>query len=210
MQHHDAVVGENAGAFLEESIIEADADMLEHADRDDTVEGAGYVAVVERLEGGRAVQLAFLGALARDCELLLRKRNAGDPGAADLRGVERKPAPAAADVKKPMSVFEEELCGEVPFLGELGVVEAVLRSFEIGAAVLAVGIKEERIEAAVEIVVVGDVAPRPASPIALPHSPPPETKQRNGCGPPWPGKLISHKIDKLRDRAAIDHEGAVH
>src|SRR5260370_10902473 len=148
MQHHDTVVGENAGAFLEESIIEADADMLEHADRDDTVECAGHVAIVERLEGGRAFQLAFLGALARDRELLLRKRNAGDPGAADLAGIERKPTPAAADVKKPMSVFEEELCGEVPLLGELGVVEAVLRSSEIGAAVLAVGIKEERIEGA--------------------------------------------------------------
>src|SRR5712672_3880294 len=133
MQQHDAVVGENAGAFRKERIIEADADMLEHADRDDTVEGAGYVAIVERLEGGGAFQLAFLGALARDCELLLRKRDAHGPGAADLRGVERKPAPAAADVKKPMSVFEEELGGEGPLLGGLGVGEAVLGSSEIGA-----------------------------------------------------------------------------
>src|SRR5258708_4744854 len=210
MQHHDAVVGENAGAFRKERIIEADADMLEHADRDDTVEGAGYVAIVERLEGGGAFHLSFPGALARYCELLLRKRDARDPGAADLRGIERKSAPAAADVEKPVSVFEQQLCGEVPLLGELGVVEAVRRSFEIGAAVLAVGIKEERIEAAVEIVVVGDVAPRPAAPIALPHSPPPETKQRYGCRPPWPGKLVRHEIDKLRDRPAIDHEGAVH
>ncbi len=176
MQQHDAVVGENAGAFRKERIIEADADMLEHADRDDTVEGAGYVAIVERLEGGGAFHLSFPGALARYCELLLRKRDARDPGAADLRGIERKSAPAAADVEKPVSVFEQQLCGEVPLLGELGVVEAVRRSFEIGAAVLAVGIKEERIEAAVEIVVVGDVAPRPAAPIALPHPPPPETK----------------------------------
>src|SRR5258708_2591600 len=159
MQQHDAVVGENAGAFRKERIIEADADMLEHADRDDTVEGAGYVAIVERLEGGGAFHLSFPGALARYCELLLRKRDARDPGAADLRGIERKSAPAAADVEKPVSVFEP-----------------VGRSFEIGAAVLAVGIKEERIEAAVEIVVVGDVAPRPAAPIALPHPPPPETK----------------------------------
>src|SRR5215467_1548580 len=210
MQHHDAVVGENAGAFLKERIIEADADMLEHADRDNTVECAGNVTVVERLEGGGALQLAFPGALARDCELLLRKRDAQGPGAADLRGIERKPAPAAADVKKPMSVFEEQLGGEVALLGELGVVEAVPRSFEIGAAVLAIRVKEERIEAAVEVVVVGDVAPRPAAPIALPHAPPPETKQRKGCGPPWPGKLIRHNIDKLRDRPAIDHEGAVH
>src|SRR6266478_4333349 len=162
MQHHDAVVGENAGAFLEERIIEADADMLEHADRDNTVEGAAHVAIVERLEGGGACELAFLGALARDCELLLRKRDARGPGAADLRGIERKPAPTAADVKKPMPVFEEQLRGEVPLLGELGVVEAVSCGFEIGAAVLAVGVKEERIEAAVEVVVVGDVAPRPA------------------------------------------------
>src|SRR5262249_9261611 len=162
------------------------------------VESAGHVAIVERLEGDGAFHLAFFGALARDCELLLRKRDAGGPGAADLRSIERKSAPAAADVKKPMSVFEEELCGEVPLLGELGVVKALLRRFEIGAAVLAVGIKEERIEAAVEIVVAGDVAPRPAAPIELLYSPPAETKRGNRCRPPWPGISLRHKIDKLR------------
>src|SRR5262249_10577774 len=144
------------------------------------------------------------------CELLLRKRDAGDPGAADLRGIKGKPAPAAADIKKPMSLFEQQLCREVPLLGELGVVEAVLRSFEIGAAVLVVGVEEERIEAAVEIVVAGDIAPRSAAQIQLPDPPPPETKQRNRRGPPWPDKLRRDEIDKLRDRPAIDHEGAVH
>src|SRR5262249_52733770 len=147
------VVGENAGAALEERIIETDADMLEHADRNNAVEGAGNVAIIQCMEGCGTFQLAFLGALARNCKLLLRKRDAGGPGAADLRDIERKPTPAAADVKKPMSVFEEQLCGEVPLLGELGVVEAVLRRFEIGAAILAVGIEEERIKPSVEVIV---------------------------------------------------------
>ena len=45
-------------------------------------------------------------------------------------------------------------------LGELGVVERLVGRLEIGAAVLPVGVEEERIEPAVEIVVMRDVAPR--------------------------------------------------
>ena len=45
-------------------------------------------------------------------------------------------------------------------LGELGVVERLVRLLEIGAAVLPVGIQEQRVEPPVEIVVVSDVAPR--------------------------------------------------
>ena len=43
-------------------------------------------------------------------------------------------------------------------LGELGVVERLLGMLEIGAAVLPVGIEEERVEPLVEIVVMRDVA----------------------------------------------------
>ncbi len=34
------------GAFAEERVVEADADMLEHADRDDAVERSCHVAIV--------------------------------------------------------------------------------------------------------------------------------------------------------------------
>ena len=48
----------------------------------------------------------------------------------------------------------------MPLLGELGVVERHLRRLEIGAAILLAGVEEERIEPAVEIVVMCDIAAR--------------------------------------------------
>jgi len=49
----------------------------------------------------------------------------------------------------------------VASLGQLSVVERGVRTFEIGAAILLVAVEEQRIEPAVEIIVVRDVPPRP-------------------------------------------------
>src|SRR3546814_14772847 len=46
VEQEHAVIGEQAGDLLEESVVEADTDMLEHADRDDAIELARHVAVV--------------------------------------------------------------------------------------------------------------------------------------------------------------------
>ena len=62
---------------------------------------------------------------------------------------------------------ERELGGEVPLLGELRLLEVGFVVLEIGAGILLVGIEEERIEPAVEIVVVGDVPPRLAGRVDL-------------------------------------------
>ena len=56
----------------------------------------------------------------------------------------------------------QQLGREMALLGELGVVERLIGRFEIGAGVLPVGIEEQRIQPAVEIVVVRDIATRPA------------------------------------------------
>ena len=50
MQQHHAVVVEERTAFSEESVVEADADVLEHADRDDTIEFLRPVAIVLQTE----------------------------------------------------------------------------------------------------------------------------------------------------------------
>ena len=50
MQQHDAVRLQHLRAFVEEGAVVVDADMLEHADRDDAVEALGNVAVVLDLE----------------------------------------------------------------------------------------------------------------------------------------------------------------
>ena len=59
---------------------------------------------------------------------------------------------------------DQELGGEVTLLGELGIVESGVRGLEIGAAILLVGVEEEGIEPTVEIVMMGDVVPRPSAP----------------------------------------------
>ena len=99
MQQHDAVVGEQLRALAEERVVVIDADMLEHADRDDAVERPVDVAIVLQLEARALGQALFRGALVGDGVLLLRQRDAGHVGAGDLGEIEPKAAPAAADVE---------------------------------------------------------------------------------------------------------------
>ena len=73
--------------------------------------------------------------------------------------------------------LDQQLRGEVALLGELRVVERLIRLLEIGAAVLPVGVEEQRVEALVEIVVVRDVVARARRRIEL-REPPPEIAQR--------------------------------
>ena len=99
MQQHHAVVGEQVMALAEESVVVADADMLEHADRDDPVEFLRHVAIVLQPERD-AVREAFFGCAPRcECVLLLGQGDAGDVGVQQLGEIEREPAPAAADVE---------------------------------------------------------------------------------------------------------------
>jgi hypothetical protein len=46
MQQHHAVIFEQRGAFAEKSVVEADANMFEHADRHDAIVAIRHVAVV--------------------------------------------------------------------------------------------------------------------------------------------------------------------
>ena len=75
--------------------------MLEHADRDDVVEGVGDLAVVLEAEAHPVGEARGLGPRLGDAELLLAEGDADDLGAADPREVERHAAPAAADVEDP-------------------------------------------------------------------------------------------------------------
>ena len=99
--------------------------------------------------------------------LLLRQRHAGDVDAAAVGEVEAEAAPARTDVEHLHAGLKGELGGEVPLLGELRRLEVGLVVFEIGAGVLLVGVEEERIEPAVEVVVMGDVPPCAARGVEL-------------------------------------------
>ena len=82
----------------------------------------------------------------------------------DLGQIEAKAAPARTDVEHAVAAADQQLGGEVTLLGQLGIVEGGVRRLEIGAAILLVGVEEEGIEPPVEIVMMGDVVPRPAAP----------------------------------------------
>ena len=138
--------------------------MLEHADRDDVVELAVDLAVVLQPELDPVGEPGGLGAGGRDPELLLAERDAGDPGAADAREIEREAAPAAADVEHAGAGADQQLRREQPLLGELGLGEADLRPLEPGAGILHVVVEEEAVEALVEVVVVRDVGARGLQP----------------------------------------------
>jgi hypothetical protein len=91
--------------------------------------------------------------------VFLRQRDA-HTRAADIGEIQRKPAPAGADVEHALAAFDQQLGRDVAFLGELRVVERVVGIFEIGAAVLPVGVEKKRVQASVEIIVMRDVAAR--------------------------------------------------
>jgi hypothetical protein len=112
----------------------ADADMLEHADRDDAIERSGDVAVVHEPKLRVLPLSAIECSLLRAGVLLLRERDAGHVGAGNLGEIKSKTAPAAADIEHIRTGLDQQLRREVPLLGELRVVERLIRTLEIGAA----------------------------------------------------------------------------
>src|SRR3546814_11834824 len=85
VEQEHAVIGEQAGDLLEESVVEADTDMLEHADRDDAIEMARHVAVVLKTKLDAVREPLLRRAHAREPKLRLRERDAAglcatDPG----------------------------------------------------------------------------------------------------------------------------------
>ena len=145
--------------------------MLEHADRDDAVEVAGDLAIVLELEVHRAGEAFLGGALLRDLELLGAERDAGHVAVGRLGEIEPEPAPARADVEHALAGLDGELGRDVALLGELRRIEVVVLGLEVAAGILPVAIEEQVVDGAIDVVVVGHVAPRAARRIELQHAP---------------------------------------
>src|SRR5581483_2884907 len=125
----------------------------------------------------------------------------------------RKTAIAAADVEHPHPRLEEELAAGVPPLGGLGRVEAHPRRLEIGAGILQVLVEEERVEPAVEVVVLRDVAAGARQRVQRPQMPGEMAEARDGAGDrarPRVGVVRDDERKKVVDRAGLDGEAAVH
>ena len=101
--------------------------MLEHADRDDPIEGPGLLAIVAQLEPHPVGQAALPGALARDLELMVRERDAEHLARAGFRQIEREPAPARADVEHALAGAEQQLGREMALLVLLRHLEVLVR-----------------------------------------------------------------------------------
>ena len=167
MNERHPILGEELRHFAEIGVEIADADMFQHADRDDAVEMLADFTIILQAEIDMLGELPFGEAALGGRELFLRQGDAGHLGAAEIGEIERKAAPAAADVEHLVARLDEKLGGDMPLLGELRVVEALALVFEIGAGILPVRIEKQRVEPAVEIVMVGDVAACPAGFVAL-------------------------------------------
>ncbi len=92
------------------------ADMFEHADRDDPVELARHMAVIDQLELYLVGDAAFLGAAAGNLQLLLRQRDAEHLGPGLLVEIQRHAAPAAADIEHGHARLQRELRGDMRLL----------------------------------------------------------------------------------------------
>ena len=85
-------------------------------------------------------------------------------------------------------------------------------TFEIGAAILLVGVEEEPVEPAVEVVMMRDIAPRPRAQIELLHAAEQVAHRPRRQRPFRRGDLFLPHQDRqhVRDRALLDDESAVH
>src|SRR5262245_16312372 len=112
-------------------------------------------------------QAFFLGAHRGGSELLLRQRYPIDPRSADTCEIAGVPAPTGAYIQRALPRLNQQLGRKMPLLGKLGIVERLIRIFEIGATVLPVGIEKYRVETAVQIIVMRNVSARPDAGIQL-------------------------------------------
>ena len=107
-----------------------------------------------------------------------------------LGEVERKSAPTRADIEDLHAVAQVELGGEVALLGGLGLFQRHALLLEIGTGILAVAVEEELIEAAVEIIMVLDIAPGAGLRIELAQPAAGEAEGLHAPRPAWPMGII--------------------
>ena len=98
MDERDPVSAQQVSDFLKKSRIVWDADMLEHADRDDPIEPSLDLTIIFQSEAYALLQLRLLGTLLRDGQLLARERDADDLDPLHLGQGKREAAPPTADV----------------------------------------------------------------------------------------------------------------
>jgi hypothetical protein len=144
--------------------------------------------------------------------LLRRERDAGDLRLAKLGEIDGQSAPAAADVEDAMLGLDQQLGGQVPLLGELGIVERLTGCLEVRAAILPVSIQKQRVELSIEIIMVGHVPLRALGRIELQQAAIQVAQQPLQARPARRLAVAALSKDDgqyVGDRALLDHEGAI-
>ena len=129
-------------------------------------------AVIQQLKLHAVLQPLGPGSGPGFGELFLRQGDAGDMRAEIARQGQRHAAPAAADVQHPQSgPVEAQLGGDVALLGGLRFFQRFVAPREIGAGILAVPVQEQAVQPAIQVIVVRDIAARPARRVVLQQAP---------------------------------------
>ena len=108
-----------------------------------------------------------LSASPRKFKLLVGQRHAIHARSAGFGQIASKPTPAGTDIEHMLSWLDQQLRGEVSLLGKLGVIERLIRTFKIRAAILSVGIEKHRVEPPIQIVVMCNILLRSIARIEL-------------------------------------------
>ena len=195
VQQEHAVLIQKVVGFPEELLVVPLAHMLEHADRNDAVEGVVHLAIVAQLEADLVPQPFLFDPLGGEAVLFGGERDAGQIAAGLTRQRQTQTAPAGADVQDLQArLLDVELGGDVALFLRLGALQIVAGVHEVGAGVLAVAVQEEVVELAREIVVMRDVLARLADGVVLLKVP----------------ALAQHLVRGLGDRMALQVRVVLH
>src|SRR5262245_20063318 len=101
------------------------ADMLHHADRDDAIELAGELPIIQLPKFDTVGHAGSLGSGACDPDLLGRNIDRGDPGARFARKMNGEAAPAGTDLGNGHAWLQLQFAGGVDQLVLLRLLERV-------------------------------------------------------------------------------------
>ena len=101
MQQTHAVVGQEVAHLAEEFVIVPDADVLEHADRDNAVVGSLVLAVIAQNELHLVIEAGPADPLLAQRVLFLAERHASHLAPGRLGRIDGQTAPAGADFEHP-------------------------------------------------------------------------------------------------------------
>ena len=132
-------------------------DGLQHFHGNELVKSPVQVAIVALQQRDLILEPGFCHPVAGILVLLLRDRGGRHPAAILLRRVQRKTAPASANLEQVILLAELQLAADTIKLGDLGIIEGRFRPCKNSRGILHACIEPERKKIIANIVVRRDV-----------------------------------------------------